>query len=503
MERIGLIDLGSNTARLAVYDVYDGGYFVPVDEMKEAVRLGETERDGNLKATRVLQAINTVKSFKKMCAALKVDKINAFATAAVRQAKNQKSFLNEMFSATGVKFTVLSEDDEAMADYYGVINSMEVPKGIIMEIGGGSTKLVYYNRRNVLQKQVLDFGGITLANMFVSPDVKPEDSCAQIEIYVKQRLEEIPWLKSIDPDVQLVGVGGSVRSLARIARKIKKYPLDMVHNFNIPVEDFNYIYTMVKPFDLEKASKIKGLSSGRADVFPCALAEIKAFTDYMNYENIVVCGCGVREGMMFNYAVPSTTDKPIADVLGHSLQTEIKHLGLNAVHADQTFNLCVQLFKQLRVLHKFPRAYVRVLRVASMLYEAGRVYKFYDYPKQTAYMILHSNLFGVSHRDIVLAAYVCDMYTKDEASFTEWSVYKAILSDEDVEAVKKLAVILRLAVAFDKSLSNAVVEINCDVLGDSVILKTEVEGDAGLEVKEANQIALDFKKVFKKNLEIL
>jgi exopolyphosphatase/guanosine-5'-triphosphate,3'-diphosphate pyrophosphatase len=503
MERIGLIDLGSNTARLAIYDVYDGGCFVIKNEMREQVRLGETERDGTLKPTRVLQAINTVKAFKRMCAANQTDKIKAIATAAVRNAKNQKSFLNEMYAATGIKFTVLSEEEEAMLDYHGVVNSMEIPKGLIFEIGGGSFKLVYYNRRNVLQKTVLDFGSVTLANLFVEPDKKPEEACASIEEYVRSKLEELTWLKEIDPDTQFIGVGGSVRSLARIAKRIKKYPLDMIHNFSVSKQDFDYIYNMVKPFDLVKASKIKGLSPTRADVFPCALAAMKALFDYLGLENIVVSGCGIREGFMYNYAVPTTLDKPIADVLGHDIKTFMKAVEIDEQHAEQTFNLCVQIFKQLRVLHKFPRSYVRVLRIAGMLYDSGKKFKFYNFPKHTSYMILHSNLFGASHRDIVLAAYICDMYSKEEASLSEWMAYKPILLDEDYEAAKKLAVILRLAVALDKSCAKAVTEINCDVLGDSVIMKLETQGDASLEIKEANQVAIDFRKVFKKNLEIL
>ena len=65
MEKVALIDLGSNTARLVIYDVLDGGYFVVSEDYHEAVRLGETEADGNLKQTRIMQAINTLKLFKK------------------------------------------------------------------------------------------------------------------------------------------------------------------------------------------------------------------------------------------------------------------------------------------------------------------------------------------------------------------------------------------------------------------------------------------------------
>ena len=138
-----------------------------------------------------------------------------------------------------------------------------------------------------------------------------------------------------------------------------------------------------------------------------------------------------------------------------------------------------------------------------MMHDCGAKFKYYNQAKHTAYMILNSNLYGISHRDIVLAAFVTDVYNKEEVNYTEWAKYNCILSPEDVEAVKKLAVILRLAKAFDISMSGAVTEISCDVLGDSVIMKTEIQGDANLEMKAGNAVALDFKKVFKKNLEIL
>ena len=81
---------------------------------------------------------------------------------------------------------------------------------------------------------------------------------------------------------------------------------------------------------------------------------------------------------------------------------------------------------------------------------------------------------------------------------------KDLLTEEDVEAGKKLAVMLKLAVALDRSRSAVITEINCDVLGDSVIMKTETDGnDNTLEFKEAMSVAGDFRRVFKKNLEIL
>lgn len=503
MEKVALIDIGSNTARLVIYDVLEGGYFVVSEERRNAVRLGETEIDGSLKQTRIMQAIDTLKAFKELCAIKKVDKILAVATAAVRSASNQKTFLSDVYNATGIRVTVVSEEEEANYVYQGVINSMEIPRGLIMEIGGGSTKFVYYNRRMILHTQIFDFGAVTLTNKFVSPDKTPEQCSDDMVEYVKSQLEQVEWFKEIDPDTQLIGVGGSCRNLARIVRKVKKYPLDMVHNFNMETEDFNYVYNMVRSLDLDKKRRIKGLSSARADVFPSAMAVIKAFVDYMGFTKFVTSGSGLREGVMFNYAYPQTLEKPISDVLGYSLHSFASHMGVNVPHAEQTFNLCVQLFKQLRVLHKFPRAYVKVLRVCAMLHDTGKAFKFYNNPKHTSYMILNSNLFGISHRDLILAAFVTDVNNKEEVNYTDWSKFSAILSSEDAEAVKKLSVILRLATALDYSMRGMVSEVTCDVLGDSVIMKLELNGEANLEKRAANLVSLDFKKVFRKNLEIL
>ena len=151
MERIGIIDLGSNTARLLLVDVYEDGYFHLVDQLKESPRLGEgMEKDGFLKPARIQETIRTLKLFRKLCDVNGISRIIAVATAAVRRAKNQRSFLDEVSAVCGIKLRVLSAEEEAIYVYRGVINTMDIPKGLILEIGGGSTKIVYYNRRNLL-----------------------------------------------------------------------------------------------------------------------------------------------------------------------------------------------------------------------------------------------------------------------------------------------------------------------------------------------------------------
>lgn len=504
MEKIGIIDLGSNSARLVIVNLFTEGYFMVVDELKESVRLGQDmERDGFLKPARVAETIKTLKMFRKLCDASGVTRIIAVATEAVRRAKNQRSFLDEIQATCGIKIRVLSPEEEAVLVYRGVINTMDVPKGIVLEIGGGSTKIVYYNRRNMLNYVTLPFGAVTLTGLFSGEGLKPEEQAAKIEEFFTEQLKQVEWLREVDPDVQMIGVGGSFRNLFKIAKMVHKYPLDNVHNYKMQVEDFMPLYDMIKVLDLDKKKKIKGLSAERADILPAALAVIKAFVNYMNAEQFTFSGAGLREGLMFNQALPMTIEKPIADVLNYSLTTLVKYYGCDEKHVEHVVNLSIQLFKQLRVLHKFPRQYLKILKVAAMMHDCGMSVKFYNHQRHSWYMILNATLYGVSHRDIVLAAFTACCHKREEINAYDWARYRDIISDEDLDIVKKLGVMLRIAESLDRSNSGTIKGINCDILGDSVIMKTEIEGDATLEIKNAMSAATEFRKSFHKNLEIL
>ena len=118
-------------------------------------------------------------------------------------------------------------------------------------------------------------------------------------------------------------------------------------------------------------------------------------------------------------------------------------------------------------------------------------------------MILNASIFGATHREIVLAAFVAGCHNREDIPVLEWQKYKDLLTEEDLDAVKKLGVLLRVAESLDRTQCGVVTGLNCDVLGDSVIMKTEVSGDAALEIRDAESANPEFKRAFKKNLEIL
>ena len=360
-----------------------------------------------------------------------------------------------------------------------------------------------YVRKNLLNYETLPFGAVTLTELFAQDGLKPEEQAAKVEEFFTEQLKRIDWLKELDPETQLIGVGGSFRSLCKLVKMTKRSPLNTVHNCRITLDEFENVYDMIKVLDLDKKKRIKGISSERADILPSALAAMNSFIKYVGFEKIAISGCGLREGIMFNYAVPTTIEKPISDVLTYSLQTLVRFYNCNVKHVEHVVNLSVQLFKQLRVLHKFPRQYLKILKVVAMLHDAGAAIKYYDYEKHTAYIIQNASIYGLTNREMVMASLVAAVHKNDEFQMSDIVRFKAYVSEEDVDAIRKLGIMLRIAESLDRSMSGCVLTLNCDVLGDSVIMKTEVDGDASLEIKDALNASNDFRRIFRKNLEIL
>ena len=161
------------------------------------------------------------------------------------------------------------------------------------------------------------------------------------------------------------------------------------------------------------------------------------------------------------------------------------------------------LFKQLRVLHKLPRGYVKVLRIASILHDSGKRINYLEHAKYSYNVILGAEIYGADHREIILAAFVASLHNGGDIPLTEWIKYKDLISEEDLDAVKKLGVILALAEQLDRAKNSVVVDINCDILGDSVIMKTVAVGDSDYQIRKALEYSKDFEKNFHKKLEIL
>lgn len=481
--------------------------FEVFDEFREPIHIFEDiNRDGFIKPTQVSECVELVKMYRKLCDSLGVQKAVAYATAGFREAKNHYGFLEELEIASGFKIRLLQEQDEVVSLYTAVINSLDAPKGIVIYIDDEYTHVLQYARKTILNFSTIPFGSDSLAGLFMESASDPEKQMQSMTEFFAQRLaENLEWLQDYNfDDIKLVGVGDVFESIGKISRKGRKYPLDLAHSYEVSKLDFDNVYNAIKGLDLSKRTKIKGISERSASTVAAGLSMVRAFMEYLDAPKFLISTSNICTGILFTQCLPATAEKPIVDIIGYSLAANLSFRENFVTNQLHVYELAAILFRQLRVLHKLGRHYLKPLKVASYMYDSGSRLKYNPTKKEALSVVLGSEIFGLAHRDLVLAAFIASSQSSEEFSLSEWVRYKDLVREDDLMAVRKLAAILKLAVALDRSQQGNIVDLACDVLGDSVIMKTVTNGnETQFEIKSAIEASVDFRKVFGKNLEIL
>lgn len=501
MEKIAIIEIDSRSLKLTLAKNLSNGQYLVYDGIFDSVKLGEDlGKDNFFKANRVNETIAILKGYKKLCDAEGIEKVECVVLEDCKLAKNLKSFVDEISTHVGIKVRVLDTDEEQKYNYTGVLNTLEVPKGVIVKVGFESTSIIKYIRRSITAQKIIPYGICTLAEKFAGDKNLVQKSYE----FFSEQIKGCQEFSELDPELSLVGIGEMFTSFAKISRMAKKYSYDKTHGYQMNKKDVDGVYDFFKTLDLDSKQKIRGISSDRADFVAAGVGIIKAVCDFSNSELLTISERDLTDGILNTVCETSSQDRPITDILGHSLLVQKVSFPDSMKNSMNVYELAMILYKQLRVLHKLPRTFVKVLRVASFFYDSGSRISFYGGSKNSFSVVLNADLFGLTHREQVLAAFVCASQDSNDFNLAEFVKYRDILTQEDLDAVKKLAVIVRIAKGLDRCGSGVIKDITCDILGDSVILKAIMEdGDASFEIKDAMKAEADFKKAFKKNLEIL
>lgn len=506
MDKIAVVIVETYSAKLVIANVVQDNYFSICDYEVETISPGlEMDDDHFLKKNQISSIINILKNFRKICDMFAVTKTIAVATF-VRESKpmNIYSFFDEVFVTCGFRFTLMSSEEQNIAIYTGIMNSYDLPKGIIVNVGADNIHLIHYNRRNILNQSYIPVGPKTLASMYDLSKLGKEETFEKVSKYIKSQLSDFDWLGQIEPEFAYIGNGPYYEDLSKMDRIYRKYPLEKDDGYVFDTADINHIFNQLNSLELNENKKLKGLTEPRADIFAYAVQIIKTISEYINKENVTITTRALIEGLLFNSVTPTTVEKPNSDIVGFSVMAQTSEYENSSTrHNEQVYNLSMLLFKQLRVLHKLPRGYVKVLRVASYMHDVGKRISYKHHAAHSFEVVLNSEIYGLTHRELILASFVASLHSGGEIKMSEWARYNGILTVEDADATKKLGIILRLAECFDRTKNNVIVDINCDILGDSVIMKTATTSDATFEIQRGMEVRKDFEKIFHKKLEIL
>ncbi len=246
MSYLAIVDLGSNSARMVVEELHDDGTHTELIREKRDTRIAQNMGEELLlKETPILRTIEALKYFQSKYINFH-PKVRAITTAAVRMAKNQTEFLDRVARETGIQFQVLTGDQEAYYDYLGVISTLNVTEGVILDTGGASVELIAVDNRRSKEAVSLSFGAVTLSEQYhLANNIMP-NNLASASDYILSQYNTLQWLET-QYQKQVILLGGANRSLARMARtRLGETEVSMIHGFEMPVDLVEQIFEEIR-----------------------------------------------------------------------------------------------------------------------------------------------------------------------------------------------------------------------------------------------------------------
>lgn len=302
MTHFAVIDLGSNSVRMSVWSVKDDGQPVAESKVKEMVRLSEDMgAEMTLKEPAISRTIDALLRFKDTYSKLDDLTIKAYATAATRQAKNQKKFLKRVRDEVGLQIEVIPGVREAELDYVGVINTLNVQSGLIMDTGGASTELVLIQNRQMEHRISIPFGSVNLTEHFVQHDPITPGDLFRLWSSVSNVFNGIWWLREAQ-NLPIIALGGSNRTLAKIQRRKHHFRnFEDIHGFRMLSRNVNSVFAEVVDADVESRRAMPGLARDRADIIVAGLVPVVTMLRFIDADKIIFSQNGLREGALYEY----------------------------------------------------------------------------------------------------------------------------------------------------------------------------------------------------------
>lgn len=501
MQRIAIIDVGSNSARLIISHILKNGSYNMIFNQKEALRLSQKiNAKGNLSELAFTSTLETMKSFAYMCKLYQADRIIAVATAAVRMAKNGVELVDLVEKETGIKLHIISGTTEAYISYLGVINTLGEKNGIIFDLGGGSTELILFRDRKIVNSVSLPFGSVNLTGMFNTKNTMKPNVYSDISFFLASQLSKYPWLK--DPKLPLLGVGGTARTVGKMIQKAKHYPSSKIHNFSFTVQNYRTLFKKLSPTNFEQRTKIPGLSPGRADIILAGASIINCLFEATGSKKMIVSGCGLREGLFYDYYSKARKVPLISEnILETSTENMLNLYTTDVEHCRHIAFLALTMFDNWPELHGLGKKYRKLLKTAALLHDIGITINYYSHARHSAYMIQNAKLFGITHTEQMIAAAIAGWHNGISKGYFRDHTYKEMISENEWKNINRLSLFLALAEGLDYSETNQVPFIAPRLEKKKAIISLKLNGPANMEKHQLELLAPWFLKTFGLPLE--
>ncbi|QOY51286.1 Ppx/GppA phosphatase family protein [Candidatus Sulfurimonas baltica] len=436
-QRVAVIDIGSNSVRMVVYEKTSRFAFRILHEEKSRVRISENayQNDGILQEKAMQRTLYALENFLTIISSFKARKTLCVATSALRDAPNKKEFLHKARHNLGLKIKIIDGQRESYLGAIACANLLpQQDRALSIDIGGGSTEFSIISKNDIANNISLNLGTVRLKELFFDNN---EISGAKelIDLQLKQ-------LDNIDIST-IIGIGGTFRAISLALMNNNKYPMKKLHAYESYYSEFSKFLTKILKSD-ENGLKKLGIKSARFDTIKPGALILDRVLNKFKVDNLITSGVGLREGVYLADLLRNSKDKFPINYNTSVRQILDSHVD-DSAYSNQLSKLSKQLFD---ITHKklgIDIKYRYELAIAAKLCISGSSMHFYSQNRHSYFLIQDALEFGFTHKQITLISTLAKYAKKRFPSSLHVEKYKELLPSKD--ELNGLSYLLSLSIA--------------------------------------------------------
>jgi exopolyphosphatase/guanosine-5'-triphosphate,3'-diphosphate pyrophosphatase len=503
MKRIGLIDIGSNTVRLVLFEYEKETGLKEIQNIKTPARLARFLDEDNVMSEEGIQSLlTTLQSYKEIAEQYDISDIHPVATAAIRQSVNVEDIIERVKQDIDLDIKVISGKEEAYYGYHAVVHTISYQDGVTIDIGGGSTELTFFEENELVYSISLPFGVVTLKEKFFKgKDHSDKKAIKETKDFVKEQFQSVRWLAK--RKVPIIAIGGSARNIARIHQSMTDYPIAGVHGYTMKRQALNDVYRVLTEADEDELDDIDGLSRDRSDIILPSVIVFQTLYDLVKAEEFKFSRKGLREGLAMSLI---SEDYPEAfskyKVYEDSLNELANDFQINPLASKKRSEIAERIYYELERMDliNISKHDKYLMKNAAKVFYLGEFIDRDATSQHTYYLIANSNINGIVHRDRVRLALMASFKNKTLLKFyareTGW------FDSEDLDILQILGGILKFSNALNISNTGIVQDLYLEEAGDEFVLNIMYKGDPIAERYQANRQKKHIEKTIDKKVEI-
>lgn len=509
---VAFIDIGTNSVRLLVVRIHPNHSYTVLTQLKQTVRLGEGEFNGHcLQPQAIDRVLFVCQQFATLARTSGAGEIITVATAATREAKNQRDFLDRLRQEANLDVRVVSGLEEARLIYLGVASGVHLgdKQALFVDIGGGSTEITIGTQHHYRYLNSLKFGAIRLTTeqLPAGDGSIATEHYERLQRYVHHNMVHVVReLHNYHIDMA-IGSSGTIENLADVAARMyfkrDRHPDDVLSRAHL-----QQLLPVLCSLSLEERRKVPGLNPARADIIIAGAVILQTLMEALGVRSIRVTDRGLRDGLLVDYLVRQD-HAPLIDEVSVRKRSVLQFgraCQFNEDHARLTAQLALSLFDsgQAAKLHRLGDWERELLEYAALLHHIGAFVNFSNYQAHTYYLIRNAELLGFDQTEIAMMA-TAALYHRKSLPRKKHAEFAA-LNKRSQQIVRRLSTLLRLAECLDRSQAGHVSHACFETLGDKrVRLNLHATQDCHIEVwsVEKHLEAFEkFEKVFERRFDI-